>query len=71
MGTLSIRIDKKLERDLEAIAKAKGLTKSQLVREMLRRRLAVERFQKLRQELRPYAEAAGYVTDEDFFRRIS
>jgi len=71
MGILSIRIDDEMERALKALAEAQGKTKSELARELLRRHLAVERFRRLREELRPYAEAAGYVSDEDFFRDIS
>ena len=71
MAILSVRIDKKLERDLERIAKAKGLTKSQLVRDMLRRMSTLELFELARQELVPHAERIGWLTDEDIFRDIS
>ena len=71
MGTLTIRIDEQLERDLDKLAKSLHLTKSDLAREMLRKRIAVERFRELRRKALPLAEAAGYVTDEDVFRDIS
>ena len=71
MGTLTIRIDEQLERDLDKLAKSLHLTKSDLAREMLRKRIAVERFRELRRKALPLAEAAGYVTDEDVFRNIS
>jgi predicted transcriptional regulator len=70
MGTLTIRIDDKLENDLDQLAKAQHRTKSDLAREMLRKRIAVEHFRALRHKALPLAEAAGYLTDEDVFRDI-
>jgi predicted transcriptional regulator len=71
MGTLTIRIDDELENDLEQLAKSQHRTKSELAREMLRKRVAVERFRELRRKALPLAEAAGYLSDEDVFRDIS
>jgi len=71
MGTLTIRIDEQLENDLERLASTQHRTKSDLAREMLRKRIAVERFRELRRKALPLAEAAGYVTDEDIFRDVS
>jgi predicted transcriptional regulator len=71
MGTLTIRIDEQLERDLDKLAKSLHRTKSDLARDMLRKRIAVERFRELRRKALPLAEAAGYVTDEDVFKDIS
>ncbi|MCL5059531.1 MAG: hypothetical protein M1449_02805 [Candidatus Thermoplasmatota archaeon] len=42
-----------------------------LAREMLRRQIAIRRFRDLRAKAVPYAEAAGYLTDEDVFRDAS
>jgi predicted transcriptional regulator len=71
MGTLTIRIDDKLDKDLEELARAQHRTKSDLARDMLRKRIAVERFRELRRKALPLAEAAGYVSDEDIFSEIS
>ena len=71
MGTLTIRLDDKLVRELERFARQTGRPKSELAREALRKHLAIQRFRKLRREAMPYAEAAGYLTDEDVFRNIS
>lgn len=69
--TLSIRIDKDLERLLEQAAQRTGRPKSELVREALRRQLSIESFQQLRKTLLPYGEAQGWLTDEDVFREVS
>ena len=71
MATLTIRIDEQLENDLERLARTQHRTKSDLAREMLRKRVAVERFRELRRRALPLAEAAGYVSDEDIFRDVS
>jgi predicted transcriptional regulator len=71
MSTLTIRLDEKLARELERLAKRAGRSKSELAREALRRHLAVQRFRAIRGRLMPYAEAAGWLTDEDVFRDVS
>ncbi|HYA38699.1 MAG TPA: ribbon-helix-helix protein, CopG family [Candidatus Methylomirabilis sp.] len=71
MGTLTIRLDDKLEEELTRLAKRTGRRKSDLAREALRKQLAIQRFRALRRRAMPYAEAAGYLTDEDVFRDVS
>lgn len=71
MGTLTIRLDDKLEVELARLAKRTGRPKSELAREALRKQLAIQRFRRLRRQAMPYAEAAGYLTDEDVFRDVS
>lgn len=71
MGTLTIRLDSKLDRELSKAAKARNRTKSDLAREILRRNLALDAFDEARRRVLPLAEKAGYLTDEDVFRDIS
>lgn len=71
MTTLTIRLDPKLEKALDRVAKNTGRTKSEIAREALRRQVAVARFRDLRKKALPFAEAQGLVTDEDVFRLVS
>lgn len=71
MSTLTLRIDDEMERQLEELAQSRHTTKSQVVRDMLKKNMALARFQALREQALPYAEAAGYLTDEDVFRDVS
>ena len=71
MTTLTIRIDKKLDSALRALAARTGKGKSEFVREAIRRQIAVARFEDLRRHLAPFAEAHGWLTDEDVFEEIS
>lgn len=71
MGTLTIRLDEQLEQDLKRLAARTRRTKSDLAREMPRKHLALAHLRELRGDLMPYAEAAGYLTDDDVFRDVS
>ena len=71
MATMTIRLDEELDARLSAVAEREGKTRSELARELLRRHLLVRDLDALRDRLRPYAEAAGCLTDEDFFRETS
>lgn len=70
-SALTIRLDPQLEKQLDRLAARTGQSRSEIVREALRRQLAVSQFQELRQRMMPFAEAAGYLTDEDVFRDVS
>ena len=70
-GTLTIRLDKDLERMLDRLCKRTGQSRSDLVRQAVRREVSLRRFEDLRRRVMPFAEARGYLTDEDVFREIS
>ncbi len=71
MSTLTIRLDTKLERQLNRLARQTRRSKSELVRQMLRKQLALASLEQARSLLVPLAERAGYLTDEDVFRDVS
>ena len=71
MTTLTIRLDPKLDKALSRIAKSTGRTKSEIAREALERQVAVARFRELRRKTLPFAEAQGFISDEDAFTAIS
>ena len=68
---LTIRLDKDLDRMLSKASQRTGRNRSEIAREALRRQLRLERFEELRKKIMPYAEARGFLTDEDVFSRIS
>lgn len=70
-AALTIRLDPALERQLARAARRTGRSRSELVRDALRRQLALAQFDDLRQRIMPLAEARGYLTDEDIFRDVS
>jgi len=71
MSTLTIRLDPKLEKELDRIARQTGRTKSEIAREALQRQIAVARFRELRKKTLPFAGAQGLLTDEDVFQIVS
>ena len=72
MGSaLTIRLDPDLEKLLDRLCKQTGRTRSELVRDALRRQLGLLRFERLRRRALPFAEARGYLTDEDIARDVS
>lgn len=70
-STVTIRLDPELERQLDDAAERSGRSRSDVVREALRRQLALSQFDDLRRRLKPFAEVEGYLTDEDVFRDLS
>ena len=70
-GTLTIRLEKDLERVLDRLCKQTGQSRSEIVRDALRRELSLRRFDDLRRRVLPFAEARGYLTDEDIERTVS
>ena len=70
MATLTIRLDEKLAKALDRLARATGRTKSELVREALARAVAIARFRELRRRTLPFAAAQRLLTGEDAFETI-
>ena len=70
-SALTIRLDRALQRQLSLLAKRSGRSRSEIARDALRRQLAVLQFEEARRQVMPFAEARGYLTDEDIFRGIS
>ena len=70
-SALTIRLDRALQRQLSLLAKRSGRSRSDIARDALRRQLAVLQFEEARRQVMPFAEARGYLTDEDIFRDVS
>jgi len=71
MNTLTIRLPEELRADLQKISQDESKPVSDVVRESLRRYVAVAKFRSLRRRVLPFAEAQGLVTDEDVFEALS
>ncbi len=68
--TMTIRLPSDLRHELEALSREEHMSMSDLVRESLRRFVAVRQFKRLRIKVAPYAEAQGLFTDDDIFREL-
>lgn len=70
-STPTIQLDKNLDAILSRASKQSGKSKSEMAREALARHLRLVQLESLRRKIMPFAEARGYLTDEDVFRKIS
>lgn len=70
-SSLTIRLDKELDALLTKASQRSGKNRSAIAREALRRQLRLEQFEEIRIRVMPFAEARGYLTDEDVFAKIS
>ena len=70
-STLTIRLDKDLNDLLTKASRRSGRNRSEIAREALRRQLRISQFEALRRKIMPFAEARGYLTDEDVFADVS
>ena len=68
---LTIRLDEDLEELLDKASQRAHKTRSEVAREALRRQLRLGQFESLRRRIMPYAEARGFLTDEDVFAEVS
>lgn len=71
MTTLNLRIDDVLERDLDALSNTEKRSKSDIVREILRKHMALAKLSSARAQLKPLGLAAGVITDENVFEWVS
>ena len=71
MNTLTVRLPDDLRTKLQEISREKNKPVSDVIRESIRQYVAVEKFRSLRKKVLPFAEAQGFVTDEDVFNAIS
>jgi predicted transcriptional regulator len=72
MGSaVTVRLDDDLERTLDEVCERSGRSRAEIIEDALRRQLSLFRFEELRRKTLPFAEARGYLTDEDVFRDVS
>jgi predicted transcriptional regulator len=71
MAVVTVRLEPELEKQLSQVSRKQHRSRSDIIRDALRRQLALIRFEEVRRQLKPLAEAAGYLIDEDVFRNVS
>ena len=70
-AAVTIRLDPHLEELLDEVCNKSGRSRSEVVRDALRRQLTLELFEAARRAMIPFAEAQGIFTDEDVFKLVS
>jgi predicted transcriptional regulator len=64
-------LDPELDRLLTKASRQDGRSRSDVAREALRRQLRLSQFEAVRRRLMPFAEARGFLIDEDVFAQVS
>jgi len=70
-SVLSVSLPEKMALELDAVARATGRNKSDIVKESLGEFLWEARFRRMKKRLGPTAKAACMITDDDVFKAIS
>jgi len=70
-AAVTIRLDPSLEELLDEVCRETGQSRSEVVRDALRRQLTLRLFEEARRKVIPFAEAQGVYTDEDVFKLMS
>lgn len=68
---VTVSLPSEISTVLDAVAREEGATRSDVVRDALRRYFLQREFERVRRSLLPKFEAQGIVTDEDVFERVS
>ena len=70
-SAVTIRLDRELDQMLDKFCRRSKRKRSEVVRDALRRQLSLMTFEQLRHKAMPFAEARGFLTDEDVFKVVS
>jgi predicted transcriptional regulator len=70
-NAITIRLDDELDRMLNQVSRNLRRSRSDVIRDSLRKQLSILIFDSLREKAVPFAEKKGYFTDDDIFREIS
>jgi predicted transcriptional regulator len=68
--SLTIHVDDPTAQLLQAICAETGRSRSEVVRDALRRQLRVMRFERLRRQALPFGEAAGWRHEDGVFAAV-
>jgi len=70
-NVITIRLDEELDKMLNQVSRTLKQSRSEIVRDSLRRQLSIHLFEALRKSALPFAEKKGYLTDDDILNKIS
>jgi len=70
-SVITIRLDEELDKMLNQVSRKLKQSRSEVVRDSLRRQLSIQYFEGLRKNALPYAEKKGYLTDDDILNEKS
>ncbi|GAB3925338.1 hypothetical protein [Larkinella terrae] len=71
MTVLTLSLEESAFNDLEKKSKQLNLSSEKLVQKIIADYLFLEKMNKIRREMKGFAEEAGFQSEEDIFREIS
>lgn len=71
MTILSVELDDKLASELKQISESLQTSEIDLIKKAVDNFLRQQRMDQIRAEVKPYLEAAGFLTEEDIYKEIS
>jgi metal-responsive CopG/Arc/MetJ family transcriptional regulator len=69
--TVTVSLPEPMTKELDAVSREAGTSRSEIVRDALKRYFVLREYRALRAELTIEAESKGIITDEDVFDRVS
>ena len=70
-NAVTVSLPQTLTEELDAASREAGTSRSEIVRDALKRYFMLREYRALRAELMIEAEAKGIITDEDVFNQVS
>ncbi len=71
MTVVAVELDDKLALELRQISESLQTSEIDIIKKAVDNFLRQQRMDRIRAEIKPYAEAAGFFTEEDIYREIS
>jgi predicted transcriptional regulator len=68
---MTIRIPEEMRDSLLKICREENIKASNLIRDSIRRTIAIHQFRRLRSKALKASEKAGFLLDEDIFQKLS
>jgi predicted transcriptional regulator len=69
--TLTIRLPEDVRKNLQELSKSQHVPVSELVRESIKKYIAIQQFRRVRSKVLPFAETQGLLTDDDIFKALT
>lgn len=70
-STITISLPSEVRAEIDRLAKAEGVSRSDVVRESVRDYLFIRKFRAIRKTMVAKASSRGIFTDQDVFDRVS
>jgi len=71
MSAFTVQLPDTLRAALDEVSRRQDRTAEEVARDMIEKALFLERFDQMRAQMQPFAQAAGFSAEEAIFRAVS